>query len=95
MGTYVQLDCLDCRTTLSFGKPIAIGNNLTLRLFSEDKREWRDGIECWNAVQKYLLKHTNHKIVFRSDDSLDSQCFASEATIIEFDELISEWNVGV
>ena len=81
MGTYVQLDCLDCEQSLSFGKPIAIGNRQSLRLFSEIDGIWHEGDACWIAVQAYLFRHMGHRLVFREDSTSDAQAFGDSVGI--------------
>lgn len=76
MSDYVQLDCLNCQTSLSFGKPILKDSMLTLRLFSESQADWVDGNACWKACQLFLFQHMNHHLVFRKDDSFEAQDMA-------------------
>ena len=81
VGTYVQLDCLDCEQTLSFGKPIAIDSRLSLRLFSEIDQTWHEGDACWIAVQAYLFRHMGHRLVFREDSTLEAKAFGDSVGI--------------
>lgn len=84
MSTYVQLDCLDCEHSLSFGKPIASNGRLLLRLYSEMDGEWHEGERCWVAVQAYLFRHMGHRLVFREDNTPDAQAFGE---VVDMDQL--------
>jgi hypothetical protein len=85
MGTYVQLDCINCQESLKFGKPISHGGILTLRLFSEKAADWRDDVSCWNAIEVFFFRHENHPLVFRRDDTPDAQDIENT---IELDQLL-------
>ena len=94
MGVYVQLDCLDCDESLSFGKPIRRskdGGIVLQGLFSEREHAWIDDVRCWHAIQAYLIKHRDHRLVFRTDDSADAQ----ETDESEFDDLLDSWTNGL
>ena len=92
MGVYVQLDCLDCETKLEFGKPIWRDRRLTLRLFSEKDLDWIDDVRCWHALQAFLFKHRDHRLVFRKDDAAAAQDVPNHE---EFDDLRELYTKGV
>ena len=101
MGVYLQLDCIDCDASLSFGKPNyrdASGKHdyrdgsLSIGLFSEERDRWEFGFDCWRAVQAFLFRHRNHRLVFRKDDSAAAQEVANHE---EFDDLLRLWKSGV
>ena len=91
MGVYVQLDCLDCVASLSFGKPILKRGQLTLRLFSEKEASRVDDEKAWFAVQVFLFRHLAHRLEFRKDDSGSVQLFSADAEEADFDTLFDEW----
>jgi len=94
MGVYVQLDCLDCNESLSFGKPIRPPDEdrIVLQgLFSERESKWIDDVRCWHAIQAFLFTHRDHQLVFRKDDSAGAQ----ETDESEFDDLLDSWQEGV
>jgi hypothetical protein len=92
MGVYVQLDCLDCRKSLSFGKPIRERDGrIKLCLSSERTGTWHEGVECWHALQAFLFSHRDHRLVFRKDDTADAQNMEND---VEFDDLLDLWTKG-
>ena len=94
MGVYVQLDCLDCRESLGFGKPINRDGDDRIVLqgmYSERESRWIDDIRCWHAIQAFFFQHRDHRLVFRKDDTGDAQ----DINGVEFDDLLDGWRNGV
>ena len=96
MGVYVNLDCLDCSKSLHMGKPARYHSGedrITLQgMYSESDQAWVNDERCWYAMQAFLCRHRNHKLVFRRDDTPEAQNIAQEE---EYDEMIKTWECGL
>ena len=97
MGIYVQLDCLDCDTSLHLGKPVydrdSGSDGIVFQgMFSETDLEWINDERCWRALQAFLCRHRDHRLVFRRDDTSDAQ---NVEHCEEYDDLIKVWEAGL
>ena len=93
MGVYYNLICKKCRCDIHFGKKLWQGDQRVLEgMFSEREPEGSiTDVRCWLAIQRFLLQHVNHPLLFGPDEeSEDEESIYNTGDYerVEFDDLV-------
>ncbi len=71
MSESYQLICRDYRQELWFGsKYYSEGRYRVQGISFEEQGEWANDERCWFVIQRFLVNHENHALLFTSDANL-------------------------